>query len=501
MMKRVLVASLQHESNSFNPIVTGENDFRVIRGAEIFNNFRENDPLTGVIKPLLEQGYEVIPTLSVSAVPNGEVDYDFYMNIKKEIISMAKEEQAKKPIDAVTLALHGSMRVKNLGEAEGYLLEELREIFPNIPIFSSLDTHTTMTKRMHNSCDGFVGYKCAPHTDRYETGIHAAKMTIAALENGFKPYSAWVKVPFLVAGEQSSTTVEPMKSMFDECRRLETEPGIMAASYLMGFPWADNEDSSCCSYIVADSQELANREAIRLAEDMWNRRHEFCFQTETYPEKEAIDIAFQAVLSGAETPVYLSDSGDNPTAGSSSDCTGFLKLLMENPLTDQLKSPVLYGGLYDPDATLACKGKVGQEITLTFGAKFDTKTTSPITASGTVISYIENWDKSAIKCDLALFRSCGVDIILAEAHVGYTTPEIFSDLGREVTEADIVVCKLGYLTESHSLVAKRSIMALSAGSTNEDLPSLTYEKVPRPIFPLDDHFPYSAKENLIPKDN
>ena len=31
-MKRVLVAGLQHESNSFNPIVTGEMDFLVIRG-------------------------------------------------------------------------------------------------------------------------------------------------------------------------------------------------------------------------------------------------------------------------------------------------------------------------------------------------------------------------------------------------------------------------------------------------------------------------------------
>ena len=498
-MKRVLVAGLQHESNSFNPIVTGEKDFQVIRGAEIFNRFRDNDPVTGVIKPLMEQRYEVVPTVFASAVPNGEVDHDFYMNLKAEIIRVAKEEQAKKPIDAITLALHGSMRVKGLGEAEGYLLEELRQIFPDIPLFCSLDMHTTMTERMHNNCDGFVGYKCAPHTDRYETGVHASRMTIAALENGFKAHSAWVKVPILIAGEQSSTTVEPMASMIDELRRTETQPGIMAASYLMGFPWADNEDSSCAVYVVADSQELAEKEAIRLANEMWNRRHEFCFQTETYHEKEAIDVAFKAIQEGHPTPVYLSDSGDNPTAGSSSDCTGFLRLLMEDPRTDLLKTPVLYGGIYDPEATLSCKGKVGQQVTLTFGSKFDSKTTQPITATGTVKAYIENWGRSSVKSDLALFNSCGVDIVLAEAHVGYTTPEIFSDLGREATEADIVVCKLGYLTEFHSAIAKRSIMALSKGSTNEDLPSLNYTKVPRPIFPLEDNFPYDAAANLIAK--
>ena len=96
-MKRVLVAGLQHESNSFNPIVTGEKDFQVIRGAEVFNRFRPNDPVSGVIKPLMEQGYEVVPTVFASAVPNGEVDHDFYMNLKAEIIRVAKEEQAKKP--------------------------------------------------------------------------------------------------------------------------------------------------------------------------------------------------------------------------------------------------------------------------------------------------------------------------------------------------------------------------------------------------------------------
>ena len=30
-MKRVLVASMMHESNSFNPIIAGENDFGVVR--------------------------------------------------------------------------------------------------------------------------------------------------------------------------------------------------------------------------------------------------------------------------------------------------------------------------------------------------------------------------------------------------------------------------------------------------------------------------------------
>ncbi len=493
-MKRVLVASMHHESNSFSPIVAGRDDFHVLHGAEVFQHLCRNSSLSGVIRTLQDQGYEVVPTAFASAVPNGQVDRDFYLELKAEILRAAREAQAEAPIDAITLALHGSMYIQGLGDAEGYLLEELREIFPHIPLFCALDMHTTMTQRMHDNCDGFVGYKCAPHTDQFETGVHAARMTIAALENGVKAASAWVRIPLLIAGEQSSTTVQPMIDLINALRETEKQPGILACSYLMGFPWCDNEDSSAAVYVTADNQALADREALRLAELLWSRKDDFCFQTETYPQQEALDVAFRAVQEGQARPIYLSDSGDNPTAGSSSDCTGFLRLLMEDQRTQGLR--VLFGGIYDPEAVRACRGKVGQEITLTFGASFDTVTSQPITAAGTVEAFIEDWDGSPLKTSLALFRSCGVDIVLAETHIGYTDPEVFSDLGRDPREADIVVCKLGYLTAAQAAVAARSIMALSKGSTNEDLKDLRYVKVPRPLFPLDSRFPYAPREYL-----
>ena len=310
-----------------------------------------------------------------------------------------------------------------------------------------------------------------------------------------------MKVPILIAGEQSQTSVEPMIELVNALRECERKEGIMAASYLMGFPWADNEDSSVAVYVVADGDlELAQKEAIRLAELIWARKDSFKFHTETYNEKEALDAAFEAVKEG-KLPVYISDSGDNPTAGSSSDCTDFLKLIMSDNRTDTLRKPVIYGGIYDPIAAKQCEGKVDKEITLTFGAKFDAVTSSPITATGIVKAYIKDWSREGmIKGDLALFSNCGVDIVIAEIHVGYIVPEMFTDLGVDPSDVEIVVCKLGYLTEQHELVAKRSIMALTKGSTNEDLKTLDYKKVKRPIFPLDSDFEYKALENLITKE-
>lgn len=494
-MKRILVGAMNHESNSFNPIIAGEADFQVLRGTAVLARRKNNDTLTGILDTLEKAGYEPVPTVYASAVPNGLVDKAFCEKLRQEILERAASAG---PIDAVCFALHGSMTDSALEEAEGPLLAGLRDIFPDIPIFVALDMHATMTEKMHRNANGFVGYKCAPHTDQTETGVHAAKMTIAALERDVKAKSAWVKVPILIAGEQSSTTVQPMIGLIQALREVEAKEGILAASYLMGFPWCDNPHSAVGVYVTADSKELAKQEALALAQKIWDTRHAFCFQTETYSEQEVLDKAFEAIQKGEQTPIYLSDSGDNPTAGSSSDCVGFLKCLLDDPRTALLSSPALFGGIYDPEATLGCRGKVGQEVTLTFGAKFDRVTTTPITATGKVMAYFEQWDKfPGNKSDIALFRTGNVDIVLAQKHIGYTSPEVFSDLGRDPHDAQIVVCKLGYLTAAQAAVAKRSIMALSKGSTNEDLASIPYEKTPRPIFPLDDDFDYDPCANLI----
>ena len=239
-MKRVLVGAMNHESNSFNPIVAGEEDFLVLRGREVLARRKDNDTLTGILDTLEDAGYEPVPTVFASAVPNGLVDRDFCRRLRDEILSMATAAKEEGDIAAVTFALHGSMTDTDYQEAEGPLLEGLRKIFPDIPIFVALDMHATMTAAMHSHADGFVGYKCAPHTDQRETGIHAARMTIAALEEGIRAKSAWVKIPILIAGEQSSTTVQPMIDLIDALRRTEEKDGILAASYLMGFPWCDN---------------------------------------------------------------------------------------------------------------------------------------------------------------------------------------------------------------------------------------------------------------------
>lgn len=495
-MKRILVGGMHHESNTFNPIITGKKDFRVIYGEDIFNNIRENDSASGIITTLKGAGYEVVPTVFARAVPNGEVDYNFFQEIKSYMMDIARSQRGK--IDAITLALHGSMRVEGLGEAEGVILEELREIFPEIPIFASLDMHGTMTEKMHKNADGFVGYKQAPHTDCTETGILAGKMTINALENGVLPKSAWIKIPMIIAGEKSGTDVEPMYSLIEKLREVEKDDQVLAASYLLGFPWADNSDSGVGVYVVTkDSQNRADELALKLAHEFWERREDFAFVTETYKPKEALEKALESAKE-KDIPVYISDSGDNPTAGASSDNTEFLKLILENEDVKNLEKSLIYGGFYDPEATLLCRGKVGEKINLTFGSKFDKDSSTPITKEVLVKSYLANYKYANMFVGaLALISIGNVDIVLSENHVGFTDPQMFRELGLSPEEHPIIVCKLGYLTPGHNALAKRSILALTKGNTNEDLETIDFKLIKRPIYPLEKDFHYDPKENFV----
>ena len=89
-MKRILIASLHHESDSFNPIMTGYEDFNIYYGSEIDTNVDRSSSLAGMMDVLRDQHYELIPTVSARAVPNGEIDPALYKELKNEILQRAR---------------------------------------------------------------------------------------------------------------------------------------------------------------------------------------------------------------------------------------------------------------------------------------------------------------------------------------------------------------------------------------------------------------------------
>ncbi len=476
-MKRIIVAGLHHESNTFNPIITDEDDFLIHRGEEILSALNNSDSISGIIRTLQkEEEYEIIPIIMARAVPNGVIKKELYEQLKAELLDGIRKTG---PVDAFTLSLHGSMRIQETGEAEGDILESIREIHPDIPIICSLDMHATITEKMLKYGDAFVGYKQAPHTDCFETGAHAAELTIETLKTGCKLTTGWCRIPMLIAGEQSETSVEPMSTMIEALRKEENREEILAASFLLGFPWADCSENGVCALVVCrGNKEEAAVTAEKLGKLFWETRKTFKFHTETHEPGKALEEA----LNAGKKPVYLSDSGDNPTAGSSADCTNFLRLILDNKKAVSLDPPLVYAGIYDPEAVQICRKRDG-EITIQIGAKFDKRTSTPIRLKGRVTCYLEKWGQ--MKSDLVLFHTRGIDIIITSKHIGFTDTDMFDALGIDYMLRELIVVKLGYLTASHKKAASHSIMALTDGSSNEKLSGLPYNIVRRPLYPLD----------------
>ncbi len=484
MKKRVFVGGLHHESDTFNPIITKEDDIFVKRGTTLLDSLGD-DAASGIIKTLRDKNYDVVPSLVARAVPNGEWDYGCYMKLKKELLDCLKTAGK---LDAVCLALHGSMRVKGLGAAEGDLLEDIHRIVPDVPVFASLDMHATVTARMMKYAAAFVGYKCAPHTDTFETGVHAAKMAIDYLENGAKPVMRAVHVPFIVAGEQSETSVEPMKSLTGELRKLEKKDGIMACSYLLGFPWADTEENGVTALVVTDgNRQLADTVSMELAQRFWSIREKFGFYNETHDPETCLEKTKES-LNAQVYPVVISDSGDNPTAGSSQDVTNFLSLLLRDPVLCHLDPPLVYQGFYDkPLVEAAKKAGTGNTVTGLLGAKYDTEKSSPIPITAKVKAVVEKWGKANFS-DLVLLDIGGIDVVVTSGHVGCYDPEMMRALGMQPETRKVIVVKLGYLEPEIRAIAKRSMMALTTGSSDELFSRLPYKKMKRPVYPLDGDF-------------
>jgi microcystin degradation protein MlrC len=485
---RIITGGMNHESNSLNPIITGESDFVVFRGNEITTKgMFPYYSSTGIIQTLKKAEVEIIPTVLARAVPNGVVSLAFYKKIKNEMLDKAKEALKSGPIDGICLALHGSMKVEGGLCAEGDLCSALRQILPNIPFTAALDMHATITPDLLKAVNGFSGYKTAPHVDCTETGALAASMLLDSLKTGKKLYTAYQSISMMVAGEKSETAAEPMLSLIEACRQAEKQGGIKAASLLLGFPWADSEYNAVSILVTSyeDDKAAAEKAAKELAENFWKRREDFAFRTEYYNSRESMSTAYKAVFDKKEKPVFVSDSGDNPTAGAAGDSTDLLEVIMDTMgEADRLPTPLLYSGFYDAPATAACiKAGEGAELDITLGGNWDRENGKKIPLKVRVKKIARHF--GPYDSDLVLVSYRNLLISITSKHIGFGDEELLPALGVKAEEYCLVVVKLGYLEPCFRTIAARAIMATSRGCSNEVLETISYKKVRRPIYPLD----------------
>ena len=468
---RIAIGGLRHETNTFSPVWTGYGDFSFAQGTSILES--------ELGQPWQTSEVELFPTFVARALPSGLVRKAAYVQLKEALLH---DLQAALPCEGIYLDLHGAMEVEEIGDAESDLVSAVRQLVgQDVLISVSLDLHGNISPILVDKSDILTAFRTAPHRDDQETRQRALALLVRALRGPLKPVSVLIKPPLLLAGESAVTEVEPARSLYARLAAIDRVPGIMDASLLIGCAWTDGPFTSTSVIVVAEGDKaLAQQQAADLAREVWARRHEFGFDAEV----AAVDEAIQRAMDTSERPVFISDSGDNVTAGGAGDIPLVAERLLALGADD-----TLVAGLTDPAAVRRCAAAgVGAEVKLDIGGKLDQTYGRPLAVTGRVQHLSAAPQDQGLEPTMAVVRVNGVSILLTVDRRFFADRASIATTGVDPMQQKIVVVKQGYLFPDLYDHAPRAIMALSPGATDLRLEKLPYHRWQRPIFPLDGDF-------------
>src|SRR5579875_1454876 len=274
---RIAIAGFMHESNTFHPQLTDRNAFLAgsfTCGSEMLDEWRDaHHELGGFIEAAHMEGFELVPLLMAWATPSGPVADAVFDEITEQLCRRLCNSQA----DGLLLALHGAMVTPAHWDADGEVLARLRHVVgPNLPIAVTLDLHGNISQRLVDHCDLAVAYRTCPHIDQRECGRRAASLLTRLLRGEIRPRQALAKPSLIVNIMAHDTSQPPLRPFMEAVRRLEERPGILAASLLPGFAYADVPQMGPSVLVVSDGDpQRAQRAADQLAEELWQARQQF----------------------------------------------------------------------------------------------------------------------------------------------------------------------------------------------------------------------------------
>ena len=424
----------------------------------------------------LPRDVEWLPLLHARALPGGPVERTFYDSIKAEILERLREAL---PVDGLFLDIHGAMSVVGMTDAEGDLAGAVRETVGNDALVSAaMDPHGNMSRRLIRALDLATSHRMSPHEDAPLTKKRAVANLVRCLREGVGPIRAWVRVPVLLAGERASTRDEPARGIYGSLAQLAARPGMIDAAVWIGYAWADEARCGGAVVVTGTDPDVVQREARSLAERYWNARADFGFSV---PSGDA-DWCVATGLAATERPYFISDSGDNPTAGGAGDVAYMLERLLANPDLAAGRATAIWASLVDPNAAARCVAAgEGGTVDLSVGGAFGSKYGS-VTLHGNVGRVIRG---DPVGGDIAVVKSGGVHAILTTRRKPYHFVRDLLALGLDPAGHDLTVVKIGYLVPDLFAAAKGWTLALTPGAVDQDIARLGHRNLERPIYPLD----------------
>jgi len=496
MTMRLVIARLNHETNTFSPVPTPLAAFGPKWGEDAAAAAPGSPTALGAFHAFGTRiGARLAVPLVAHANPSGPVDDEAFDAMAEAILRAVGEG-----CDGILLDLHGAMVTRSHDDGEGELLARIRRIAPDVPLGVALDLHGNITQRMLDNCDAIVGFKTYPHIDMVETGEHLVRIMEPVLVGGPRPAMALCHPPMLAATLCMNTTVDgAMTDLVARAREAERREGVHAVTIFGGFAIADLAETGLSVVVVADSAEDARRVADELGAEAWRRRDEFVYREAPLAES----IARAGRLADGTAPVLLLDHGDNCNSGGSCDVMDVLEELLAAG-----HSGIAVGPIADP-ATVAqmFEAGVGTSVTVALGNKVAAPgfppPRPPLALTGRVRalsdgSYrvtgpIYRGELLGMGRAAALETDRAIIVVCEDPHEPLDVG-VFSCVGIDLAGTRFLVLKSRmYCRPVFEPMSKAVVECASAGVTSSNYDLFSFRKLARPIYPLDTDLAWEPK--------
>ena len=487
---RIGLAQIIQESNTFVPFKTTLDHFsaQYIRQGE--DVLKEVDSvkieLTGMLNVLENNNATPIPLLATHGSCGGPLTRECFGTLLEFLVQEIKSAHR---LDGLLLALHGSMAAEDQEDCESEILNRVRQLLPKeTPIGVSLDLHAHITPQMLQKNVFFVGYESYPHVDMFTTGQKTAQILIDTISGKIKPVMALSKKPMIVSPVSGRTTEGPMTEVVAEARRMENDKEVLAASYFMVQPWLDFKDLGFAILVCADdNSNNAQVHADKLSNIAWGLRDSLL------PSLDSLD---DTIIQGLSTPgtTVVADCGDATSGGAAGDNITVLKTLLR--LNADKNPGLTYLTLVDaPAASLAAKLGIGSKIKTRLGHSLSQNDGNPLEVEAFVKTITNGIFKMSAGLEGAEMNF-GLTAVLEIGSIRIAIRSIsglewdtgqFTSVGLGLTQAKLVFVKSpSHFRATFGPYATQILTADTPGPTRVNIAKVNYEKLKRPIHPLDE---------------
>ncbi len=494
MTKKVFLAGLFHESHSFLSGVTQEVDFTTFQGEDLVVKNRDNgSPISAVLQYAHSKAWEVIPSLYSHAMPGPIVEQSFLDKTFSIILKDLAENIHS--IDGIYLILHGAMVSGDIDDVEGELLERIHHQFKNhsknIPVCGVLDLHCNFTQRMADYSSALVAYKKNPHTDAGDAAVAGAKILGDLMILGGDLHTVYRHPSIVLPPVFTATNSNPMRALLEKARDIEEEDSdILATNIFAGFSYSDTEDTGLSFSIVTKG----SLDKIQSYLDTFSKIA-YRYKAPQVSDELNLDDLLPKLEPSDIGPILLIEASDNIGGGTPGDGTS----LLEKLLAYQLDNFAVV--INDPEAAQLClQAGLNSDVELFLGGKVDTHHGEPVQVRGRVVNLSDG------RFELEDKKSHLASMVGTHAHMGFCatlairnsrilitslkTPPM--DLG-QLRSQGIIPEKMGFIGIKAALAHKAVYDAIAAASYYVDTPGLgtndlsrlPYQKIKRPIYPLD----------------